>query len=182
MAKKRISAAFGMNAAAAGSLAAAILSALLWHFCGRAFYGLMITFVTISYHLWMRLGVGAAFNRLMGNRARYQAGWYQLRRWERRLYQLLGLRRWKGKLPTYDPAAFRQPSLEGLAMVMCQAELVHEVSALLSFCPPLLALWAGDLPVFLATSLLAAAFDLTLAAVQRYNRARIVRILERRGR
>ena len=60
---------------------------------------------------------------------------------------------------------------------MCQAELDHEVTLPLSLLPNLATHWFHAFPVFLLTSLAASLFDLLLVITQRYNRDRILRIL-----
>ena len=91
----------------------------------------------------------------------------------------LRVKTWKNKLPTYYPDLF-DPSLHTLpeiAGAMCQAELVHEVIIPLSLLPILASHWFHAFPVFLLTSLAASLFDLLLVITQRYNRDRILRIL-----
>lgn len=140
-----------------------------------------ITFGTAAYHLLMRLLVGFAFDRGMGNRADLTKGWYQPRPWERRLYEKLRVKRWKGVMPTYDPHLFdrAEKRWEEIAQASCQAELVHETIVVLSFVPVVFAVWFGALPVFVVTSVLAALFDLTFVILQRYNRPRLLRLMER---
>lgn len=84
-------------------------------------------------------------------------------------------------MPTYDPSAFdtKQHTLEDICIAMCHSELVHETIAVLSFLPLFAAIPFGAFPVFLITSLVAAAFDLSFVIVQRYNRPRVVRLIER---
>lgn len=141
-----------------------------------------ITFCTGFYHFAMRLSVGWVFDRRMGNRADYTRRWYQPRRWELRLYERLGVKRWKDKLPSYDPSLFspKVHTWDDIAQAMCQAELVHEVIVLLSFLPLLAAIPFGAFPVFFLTSLCAAGFDLLFVILQRYNRPRVVRIAQKR--
>ena len=62
---------------------------------------------------------------------------------------------------------------------MCQAELVHETITVLSFVPVLFAIWFGQLPVFLITSLLAAAFDMQFVILQRFNRPRVIKFINK---
>ena len=63
---------------------------------------------------------------------------------------------------------------------MCQAELVHEAIVLLSFLPLTMTPVFGAMTVFLLTSLAAACFDTLFVLMQRYNRPRILALLERR--
>ena len=61
-----------------------------------------------------------------------------------------------------------------IAQAMCQAELVHETIVILSFLPILAGIRFGAYPVFIITSVLAAAFDMMFVIMQRYNGPRIV--------
>ena len=85
-------------------------------------------------------------------------------------------------MPTYDNALF-DPCLhtwDEVAQAMCQAELVHETIALLSFLPIAAGLRFGAYPVFIVTSVLSAGYDLLFVMMQRYNRQRIMVLLERK--
>lgn len=140
-----------------------------------------ITFGTCFYHFAMRLLVGQIIHRKMQNKAEYCKTWYQLRPFEHKLYRLLKVKSWKGKMPTYDPDVFgpRIHSWEEIAQAMCQAEIVHEVIAALSFLPLLAAIPFGAFSVFFITSLLAALYDLTFVIMQRFNRPRIIKFIEK---
>ena len=144
---------------------------------------LAITGGTLFYHLAMRLGVGLSFQGLMRNRADCKRRWYRVGPREMAFYERLGVKRWKGKMPTYDGALFdpRVHTWEEIAQAMCQAELVHETIAVLSFVPIAAGSRFGAYPVFIATSVLAAGYDLLFVAVQRYNRRRIMALLERKS-
>ncbi len=139
-----------------------------------------ITFGTFLYHFAMRLTVGHVIDRVMGNRADYTKPWYQLRHFEGQVYKALGVKKWKGNMPTYQPTLFdpKLHSWDEIAQAMCQAEIVHEVIVVLSFLPLLAAIPFGAFPVFLITSLLAAMYDLTFVIMQRYNRPRILKYLQ----
>ena len=163
------------------SLAAA--SSFYWTRSG-ALLTLAVTFGTAAYHLGVRHLVGSIYDARMGDRADLTRSWYQPRPWEKRLYELLRVKRWKDRMPTYYPETF-SPKLhtwEEIAQAMCQAELVHETNVLLSFVPLVFSLWVGAFPVFLITSLGGALFDLMLVMIQRYNRPRIVRLARRKGK
>ena len=87
-----------------------------------------ITLGTITYHFAMRLFVAFLYRSAMHNRADYSRRWYQVSRAEMRFYEKLGVKRWKNKMPTYDPGTFdpRQHSWDEIAQATCQAELGHE--------------------------------------------------------
>ena len=168
-------------------LAAAISGFLTAVFIILVFSGLRwampyaITFATCLYHFAMRLLVGHCLNRIMGNQADYRKGWYQLRSIEKRLYKLFKVKKWKANMPTYDPSCF-DPELHSwdeIAQAMCQAEIVHEVIAVLSFLPLLATILFGEFPVFFMTSLLSACFDLCFVIIQRFNRPRVIRLIEK---
>lgn len=175
-----------MNYITAFCFAGAVLMALLSErLHGDIYLTLAITFGTAAYHLGMRLLVGLLFEKGMKNRADYTRKWYQVSSWENGLYRVLRVKAWKDKLPAYDPEAFssEKHTWDEIAQAMCQAELVHEVNAALSFLPLAASFRFGSLAVFLITSVCAAAFDLLFVVMQRYNRPRVVRIaLKRKGK
>ena len=153
----------------------------VWYNCtsNKVLLPFVITFGTISYHLIMRLLVGLAFSLTMDNTADYKKSWYQVSRREMSLYGKLKVKKWKGKMPTYEASLFdpKKHTWEEIIQAMCQAELVHETIAVLSFLPILAGIRFGDFPVFIVTSLVAAAVDMSFVIMQRYNRQRIRNIL-----
>lgn len=165
------------------SLAVTIITAILFRRSASGIYfSMAVTAGVTFYHLAIRLSVGMIYNSVMKNHADYTGMWYQIRPWEGRLYRLLNVKKWKNKMPVYDPELFStgKHTWEEIAQAMCQSELVHETNAVLSFLPIAAFCRFGVFPVFLITSLCAAAFDLSFAVIQRYNRARIMKILEKK--
>ena len=84
-------------------------------------------------------------------------------------------------MPSYEPELFnpQKHTWNEIAQAMCQAEIVHETIILFSFVPVYATRFFGELPVFLITSLLAAAFDMIFVIMQRYNRPRVIKLAER---
>ena len=167
---------------AAFSLAATVILAISYKVTSSGILlPLAITSGTIAYHFVMRLMVGLAFHATMRNKADYRKRWYQVSKREMAVYEKLKVKQWKRRMPTYDPALFdpRLHTWEEIVQAMCQAELVHETIAVLSFLPILAGIWFGEYPVFIVTSLLAAAFDTLFVVMQRYNRQRILKLLQR---
>lgn len=161
---------------------AALVSVLLTAaFALAGLTSLTITAGTFAYHLLMRLVVGVLFDLTLDNRVNYCHGWFRLRSFEAGLYERLQVGRWKAGMPTYDPDAFdrHRHSWDEIVQAMCQAELVHEVIVVFSFVPVLASPWLGAAAVFVITSLLAAAFDMAFVIMQRYNRPRVLKIVER---
>lgn len=150
--------------------------ALNHFFAHPALLTLAITAGTTFYHFAIRLAVGA----LIPNRFDPGAAWFQPMAFEARLYKKLQVRKWKMYMPTYDPRLFslQDNTPEQIVQNMCQAEVVHEVIILCSFIPLLFSLLWGDFAIFLITSVLSAGMDLIFVIMQRYNRPRLVKILE----
>ena len=143
---------------------------------------LAITFGTIAYHFIIRLLVGYLFDFKMKNQADYTKKWYQVSDTEMKLYQKLKVKTWKNKMPTFDMDVFdvSKHSWDEIIQATCQSELVHETNVVFSFLPVVAAIWFGSFEVFLITSMLGAIFDLMFVFMQRFNRARIVKMRRRR--
>lgn len=137
-----------------------------------------ITFGTIFYHFGMRLLIGGTVDKCMGNKADYTRKWYQLNKWEISLYKKLKVKKWKMKMPTYQPELFspKEHTWDEIAQAMCQAEVVHEIIIIFSFLPIAASIIWESFWVFFITSILAAVFDLSFVIMQRYNRPRVVKI------
>ena len=169
---------------AAFSLAATVILAISYKVTSSGILlPLAITSGTIAYHFVMRLMVGLAFHATMQNQADYRKRWYQVSKREMAVYEKLKVKKWKRRMPTYDPALF-DPHLhtwEEIVQAMCQAELVHETIAVLSFLPILAGIWFGEYPVFIVTSVLSAACDMVFVIMQRYNRQRVTKLLNRKS-
>ncbi|MBR4079605.1 MAG: hypothetical protein IKK29_05285 [Christensenellaceae bacterium] len=174
-----------MKLTAAASVALTAVFAVIFQLTKiDVFQPLAITFGTAAYHFMMRLAVGYAVNGIMHNRADYTKKWYQICGFEQKLYKKLGVKAWKDKLPAYNPSLFsvKDHSFEEIAQATCQAEIVHEIIAVLSFLPIIAARWFGAAAVFIVTSVLSACFDLLFVMIQRYNRPRLVRIANKSGK
>ena len=134
---------------------------------------LAITFGTCAYHFIMRLLVGSIVNSILHNKVDCCKRWFQVSESEKKIYEKLGVKKWKNKMPTYRPDWFdpRLHSWKEIAQTMCQSEVGHEIIAVLSFLPVIVVLF------FFITSIVSAGMDLIFVIMQRYNRQRIMRIL-----
>ena len=159
-----------------------LFSAVYFHTENSASLSLAITMGTTLYHFAVRLAVGFFYDRIMNNKADIGRWWYQPKGFEKRIYNWLNVKNWKGIMPSYEPELFdpQKHTWNEIAQAMCQAELVHETIILLSFVPILFAKLFGALPVFLITSVLSAAFDMIFVIMQRYNRPRVIRLAEKK--
>jgi hypothetical protein len=144
---------------------------------------LCITFGVCAYHFVMRLAVGYTIHAVFRNRMNVNRRWFRPRRFEAKLYARLGVGKWKRHVPTYAPDTFspREHSWEELAQATCQAEVVHEVIMVLSFVPLALIPRFGEAAVFILTSVMAACIDLAFVILQRYNRPRILKLVNKQG-
>ena len=141
-----------------------------------------ITFGTISYHFVMRLAVGYIINGIFHNNFDYNKKWFQEKKFEKHLYKVLKVKKWKDKMPTFAPDMLdlKTHTLEEIAGAMCQSEVVHSVIALLCFVPIFAALIWGTFWVFFITSVLSACVEIMFVIMQRYNRPRIIKIIKRK--
>ncbi len=170
-----------MKRATAVTLIATAITLTCNFLCPSDFlFSLGITLGTISYHFVIRLFIGLLVSLIMHNHADYFKPRYHVSDRELRFYERIGIRQWKCKLPSFDPDLFdrRKHSWDEIAQAMCQAEIIHETIAVFSFLPILLGFRFGAWPVFIVTSLIAACIDLLFVALQRYNRPRIVQLVQ----
>ena len=121
----------------------------------------------------------------------YKRWLYKERSWEEggRLYdRLFGVRRWKAKLPemsdflkfTFSKKHLKSTDDNYLArfvMESCRSEWTHWT---IIFSSLLFLLWNEFIPAF-KIILMAITLNLPYIIIQRYNRPRIVRLLEKRG-
>lgn len=133
---------------------------------------------TILYHFWLRIILGNMTSRF---RIRYTAWWFKERRFEQKLYKLLRVRKWKGKVLTYDPDAFslEQHSYEEVANAMAKAETDHWLNELISLSTMLFPLLWGAPWLFISTGIVGMLFDMQFIVVQRFHRPVIIRVIEK---
>lgn len=168
------------------------LSALLFGVLTAALYGLYrmvpsgaleacaITAGTFFYHFAMRLLVGAVVPPMIPQGVENNV-WFQQKGWEPGLYKALRVKKWKNRMPTYNPDSFN-PQKRTWAEILhngCTAEAGHGVIMLLSFAPVLTVPAFGAAGVFWITSILAAMMDGCFAVMQRFNRPRIQKLMEK---
>jgi glycosyl-4,4'-diaponeurosporenoate acyltransferase len=135
--------------------------------------------------------VGYTAHRLPVHRLERDGPLTRLRAWERsgRAYERLGIRRWKDRLPELG-AVFRggvskralasrtTPDLARFAAETRRAELVHWTIPVIT---PVFALW--NPPWLLAAmAVYAIVANAPCLVVQRYNRGRLLRVIDRRAR
>ena len=142
---------------------------------------LTITLGVSLYHFVMRLAVGTVVNALMKNQANHENAWFREKSFEAKLYKRLRVRTWRKHLPTYSPSTFdpSQKTVREIVGATCQAEVVHEVIMLLSLLPIALIPLLGGAAALIVTSILSMLFDSLFVTLQRYQRPKLVRVMDR---
>ena len=142
-----------------------------------------ITFLTISYHFSMRLVVGQLVTVIYHKREfNLDSIGFRIYKFEEDLYRILKVKKWKTHMITAKPEQFdlHKNSMDVILHNMAQAELVHRIIVVLSFVPLILIIPYGAPLIFIVTSIAAALIDLQFVIIQRYNRPRVMRIVERK--
>ncbi|MCH5303781.1 MAG: hypothetical protein J1E41_02860 [Ruminococcus sp.] len=140
-----------------------------------------ITFGVIAYHLLIRFISPPILFLVFKNKYNYKWSWFQQKSWEPKIYRFLKVKNWKKHIMTYDPSEFsgKVHTIEEIINNMCNAEVVHELIVVLSFTSLFFSIPFGSFDVFLITAILAALFDSIFIVVQRFNRPRLVAILNK---
>ena len=138
---------------------------------------------TIMYHLWARIIMGNV-SKLFKKHINYNKKWFQERKFEKRLYKLLRVKEWKGKALTYNPELYslKENSLEEIANTMCKSEVDHWINEVISLSTLLFAIPWGTFWAFFISAIAAMIFDMQFIVIQRYNRPRVLKSLERDNR
>jgi len=140
-----------------------------------------ITIGITLYHFAMRLAVGAIVNPMMKNKANHNNAWFREKGFENKLYKRMRVRKWKKYLPTYSPDTFdtERKTVAEIVGATCQAEVVHEIIMVLSLLPIVFIPLLGGAVALIITSVFAMLFDSLFVILQRYNRPKLIRVMER---
>lgn len=137
-----------------------------------------ITFFTIMYHLWMRI--------IMGNvsklfKIEHTMWWFREKSFDKPISKLFRVKKWKDKALTYNPELFslKDYSLNDIANTMCKAETDHLINVAISISTLLFSLLWGKLWIFALTAFLAILFDMQFVLIQRFNRPRIIKLINK---
>ncbi len=135
----------------------------------------------IIYHFGLRLLEGAITNKLSIN---YAHPWYKTKKFEKRLYKTLKVRKWKDKVLTFEPDKydFKNRTLDELATTMAKSELDHWINEVISLSSILFIFIWGCAPAFIITAIIAMLFDAQFIVVQRYNRPIVLRLMKRKDK
>ena len=138
---------------------------------------------TIMYHFWVRIIMGNV-SKLFRKHIKYNQWWFKERKFEKSFYKLLREKEWKGKALTYNPESFslKEHSLEEIVNTMSKSEIDHWINEVISLSTLLFAIPWGEFWIFLVTAIVAIIFDSQFIIIQRYNRPRVMRILEKENK
>lgn len=164
------------------SMGLCVIFAILYHGNRKGWLlSCAITFGVIAYHFLIRFLSPAILTIIFHKKYDYRSWWFRQRKWEPGLYSRIRVKKWKEKVLAYDPREFstKVHSPEEIVNNMCHAELVHELIVLLSFTSLFFAIPFGAFAVFLITAVLAALVDMIFVILQRYNRPRMIAVMER---
>ena len=64
-----------------------------------------ITAFTVMYHFWVRIIMGNV-SKIFKKHINYNQWWFKEKKFEKGLYKLLRVKKWKGKALTYNPETF----------------------------------------------------------------------------
>lgn len=169
-----------------------IITIITWVICFSLYYGNFykskiilwtgITAFMIMYHFWLRIIMGNVC-KLFKKYINYKQGWFREKSFEKPLYKLICVKKWKGKALTYNPELFslKDYSLEEIANTMAKVEVDHWINEIISLGSLLFAIPWGNFLVFGISAVVAMLFDLQFIVIQRYNRPRIVKILSKKS-
>jgi len=134
---------------------------------------------TIMYHFWVRIIMGNV-SKLFKKHINYKQWWFKEKGFEKGLYKLLRVKEWKDKALTYNPESFslKQHPLEEIANTMVKSEVDHWINELISLSTLLFIIPWGRTWAFVISAMAAMIFDSQFIIIQRYNRPRILKVLE----
>ena len=135
---------------------------------------------TVMYHFWGRIIMGNVC-KLFKKHINYKQWWFKERKFEKKLYEILRVKEWKGKALTYNPESFslKENSLQSIANNMSKVEIDHWINEMISLSTLLFIIPWGAFWAFFISAIVAMIFDGQFIIIQRYNRPRIVRILRK---
>ena len=137
-----------------------------------------VILITTFYHSCIRPLTGSIMDMIYHNNMNFSLWWFRERKFEKYLYKMLQVKRWKNIIPTYDKEAFdfRNKNIKEILGATCQAEVVHEIMFILAFVPLLLIIPYGQAAIFIISSIICASIDFICVIVQRFNRPRLMQL------
>lgn len=147
-------------------------------------FSILITVFTTLFHFTIRISFANFFYKLIEKYCTHNRWWFREKSFEKALYRILMIKKWKSKMPTWNDGDFApgENDFEILMTHMCRAEVYHEICMVLSFVPVLFSIFWGKFWVFFWTSVGGCLFDLMFVLIQRYNRPRVLKLNNKHSR
>lgn len=144
-------------------------------------FTLSLLFGVIAYHFIYKIVVARFISKTFDNKIGYDKAWFREKKWEKKVYKILNVKSWKDKLPTENETDFsiKDKTIEEIIGATCQAELDHGVNQLFSLVPLIIMAFIGYPAIFIPTTALSFVVEIPFIFVQRYNRPRLIKILEK---
>lgn len=100
---------------------------------------------------------------------------------EKSIYKRVHVKKWKHKVPTYNPELFvlEDFTMEEIASTMAKVEADHWANVLISFSTLLFIFIWGRAWFFVPVVIFAVLFDLVFISIQRFNRPRVLKIIKK---
>lgn len=155
---------------------------LNYYFNMEVLYIIAIIFLIIGFQFGARVIVGNVVPRFK-HKINVKSKWFKTKSFEEHFFKKLNVKKWKNKAPVYDPEEFdfEKNTKEQLIINMCNAEIVHEVNILSGYISLIFAIFLGYVWLFLIGAILGTGMDLIFVTIQRFNRPRIVKYLNRKN-
>jgi hypothetical protein len=141
----------------------------------------------IFYHTFIRLESGDVLNMLRPS-FDYGSRLFRERENETKIYEKMGIRKWKKYLPTYVPGSFdisKRP-IRAVIYESCKSETDHIINLVFNFGSVSFCLLtrdpAGNFWFFFLTAVAGGFIETVFIIEQRYNRPRLVKLMIRRER
>lgn len=155
------------------------------YYCDIYKYGVVlwtgITAFTIMYHFWVRIIMGNV-TKLFKKYINYKQWLFKERKFEKSIYKKIKVKEWKKNALTYNPETFslKKNSLEEIANTMAKSEIDHWINEIISISTISFSLIWGQFWLFFITAIFAMLFDSQFIIMQRYNRPRVIKLMEKK--
>ncbi len=173
-----------MNVTMLGCFLIALISFFLYY-SGMVFSDSLLWCGIVSFMILFHFGLRILFGKFTVNIAfDHNHSFFQTKKFEKRIFHLVRIRKWKDKVLTFDPQAydFQNRTLDQLATTMCKSEIDHWINEGISIFSVVFSLLWGHFPIFAITAFAAMLFDAQFILVQRYNRPIVVRLMKRKNK
>lgn len=147
----------------------------------NGFFKITVLLGVLLYHFVMRLFVNWFCKNLKSRPWNNTNKWFRERNFEKPIYNVLNVGKWKDSVPNYDPDDFdiRSKKLSKIISNSCRVEVTHLAIIVLGFLPTLLPLFmsisSGGFWVLFWISVVTGVLELPFVIVQRYNRPRMLK-------